>query len=37
MSTEDWDVAPAFRDRIAADNAYDVALYEYARSLVRSR
>jgi hypothetical protein len=37
VSTEDWDVAPAFRDRIAADNAYDVALYEYARNLVRSR
>ena len=32
VSTEDWDVTPAFRDRIAADNAYDLALYEYARS-----
>jgi hypothetical protein len=37
LSTEDWDVAPAFRDRIASDNAYDVAFYEYARGLVRSR
>jgi hypothetical protein len=37
LSTEDWDVAPGFRDRIAADNAYDVAFYEYARSLLRSR
>jgi hypothetical protein len=37
VSTEAWDVAPAFRDRIAADNAYDLAFYEYARSLVRSR
>ena len=24
VSTEDWDVEPAFRERIAADNAYDV-------------
>ena len=37
VSTEEWDVAPAFRDRIAADNAYDLALYDYARSLVRAR
>ena len=37
MSTEDWDVEPAFRARIASDNAYDVALYDYARELVRPR
>jgi hypothetical protein len=37
VSTEAWDVAPRFRDRIASDNAYDLALYEYARSLVRSQ
>jgi hypothetical protein len=37
VSTEDWDVEPSFRARIAADNAYDVALYEYARTLIRSR
>jgi hypothetical protein len=37
VSTEDWDVEPAFRERIAADNAYDVRLYEYAKTLaVRS-
>ena len=37
VSTEAWDVGPAFRERIAADNAYDVALYEEARALVRRR
>jgi hypothetical protein len=38
VSTEDWDVDPAFRARIAADNAYDINLYEYAKTLaVRSR
>ena len=37
VSTEAWDVEPSFRERIAADNAYDVALYEYARGLLRSR
>jgi len=37
VSTEDWDVEPAFRARIATDNAYDVALYDYARELVRAR
>ncbi len=36
VSTEDWDVEPAFRERIAADNAYDVRLYEYARARRRS-
>ena len=37
VSTEDWDVEPSFRERIAADNAYDVSLYEYAQGLLRSR
>jgi hypothetical protein len=37
VSTEAWDIEPAFRARIAADNAYDVALYDYARELVRPR
>jgi hypothetical protein len=37
VSTEAWDVDPAFRERIAADNAYDVALYDDARALVRPR
>jgi len=37
LGAEDWDVAPGFRDRIASDNAYDVAFYEYARSLIRPR
>jgi hypothetical protein len=32
--TEQVDVAPAFRQRIAEDNAMDVELYEYARTLV---
>ena len=37
VSTEDWQVDPAFRERIAADNAYDLELYEYAKGLaVRS-
>jgi hypothetical protein len=37
VSTEDWDVDPAFRERIAADNAYDIQLYKYAKNLLRSR
>ncbi len=38
VSSEDWDVEPAFRERIAADNAYDVQLYDYAKTLaVKSR
>ena len=37
VSTEPWDVEPSFRARIAADNAYDVALYEHARDLLRAR
>jgi hypothetical protein len=35
VSTEDWDVAPSFRARIAADNRYDMELYEYARELIK--
>ena len=35
VSTEDWDVAPSFRARIAADSRYDMELYEYARGLAR--
>jgi hypothetical protein len=37
VSTEDWDVDAAFRERIAAESAYDVALYDYARGLLRSQ
>jgi hypothetical protein len=37
VSTEAWDVESSFRARIAADNAYDVALYEHARDLLRAR
>jgi hypothetical protein len=37
LSTENWDVAPEFRERIASDNAYDLAFYDYARSLLRAR
>ena len=37
VSTEDWDVAPSFRARIAADSRYDMELYEYARELLRRR
>jgi hypothetical protein len=37
VSSEDWAVPAAFRERIAADNAYDLQLYEIARDLVRSR
>jgi hypothetical protein len=37
VSTEDWDVEPSFCARIAADNAYDVALYQHAQALLRSR
>ena len=37
VSPEDWDVDPAFRARIAADSAYDVQLYEYARTLAVRR
>jgi hypothetical protein len=37
VSRENWDVAPAFRKRIADDNAADVELYEYARRLLERR
>lgn len=36
-TTEAYDVPPSFRDRIAEDNALDVALYEYACSLYDER
>jgi hypothetical protein len=35
--TKPVDVSKAFRDRIAADNAMDAELYEFARQLTRSR
>jgi len=34
---EDWSVSDSFRRQIAADNANDVAFYEYARELVAAR
>jgi hypothetical protein len=37
VTTEDWDVSPAFRRRIASDNAADLAFYEYARQLYERR
>jgi hypothetical protein len=37
VSEEAWDVDPALRRRIAADNAFDVELYEHARELVAAR
>jgi hypothetical protein len=37
VSTEDWDVEPSFRRRIAADNAADVAFSEHATQLHRRR
>jgi serine O-acetyltransferase len=37
LSREGWDVSPGLRDRIAADNAYDVELYRHARELVEQR
>jgi hypothetical protein len=37
VSREDWDVTPAFRRRIADDNAVDVELYEHARRLHERR
>jgi serine O-acetyltransferase len=36
-SSEGWDVPAALRKRIAADNAYDVELFEFAHELVRER
>jgi hypothetical protein len=37
VSRESWDVRPEFRDRIAADNAYDVEFYARATELVAHR
>ena len=37
VSTEAWNVDAAFRRRIAAENAYDVELYQYAQRLVARR
>jgi hypothetical protein len=37
VSTEGWDVGADFRERIAADSAYDVQFYEYAKELIRSQ
>jgi hypothetical protein len=37
VSGEGWDVSPAFRQRIAADNAADVEFYEYAAAIYRRR
>jgi serine O-acetyltransferase len=36
-SSEGWDVPAALRKRIAADNAYDLELFEFAHELVRER
>jgi hypothetical protein len=36
-SREGWTAGPALRERIAADNAYDVKFYEYAKQLVANR
>jgi hypothetical protein len=37
VSHEPWDVGPEFRNRIAADNAYDVEFYARATELVARR
>jgi hypothetical protein len=37
VSTSDWVVSESFRERIAEDNAIDLELYEFARSLVERR
>ena len=37
LSREAWEASAALRRRIAADNAFDVQLYEYARQLVDRR
>jgi serine acetyltransferase len=37
LSREGWEVSSGLRDRIAADNAYDVELYRHARELVEQR
>jgi hypothetical protein len=36
-SREGWTAGPELRERIAADNAYDVQFYEYAQALVAGR
>jgi hypothetical protein len=36
-SREGWTAAPELRERIAADNAYDMQLYEYAKELIARR
>jgi hypothetical protein len=37
VSTEDWPVSPALRERILTDNAIDMEFYEFARALVDER
>ena len=37
VSDGDWDVSDALRERIANDNAIDLALYDHARRLVEAR
>jgi hypothetical protein len=37
VSTESWDSEPSLRRRIAADNPFDLELYEHARRLVARR
>jgi hypothetical protein len=37
VSSEDWNVGPALRRRIADDNHYDVELYAYAEDLIAVR
>lgn len=37
VSSEPWDVPAGLRERIAADNAYDIEFYRYAEELVAKR
>jgi hypothetical protein len=37
VSREGWDVSPAFRKRIAADNAADLDFYGFANDLYQRR
>jgi hypothetical protein len=37
VSSESWEVSESLRDRIAADNPFDLDFYEYARALVEQR
>jgi len=37
ISTESWAASPELRRRIARDNSYDMAFYEYAKELVEQR